>query len=387
METQFDPSLVVPIRDCTDGYEVVYAGDSVTWSRRGQRRDKNDPNQCPRIDSSGMGIPMTVKRRTKKAATSNSEQAAEGTAATTTSGKSRKKKSDSLMSANAIADPAEVGVVVVPRRRSVSRGEAVKTTAPKGRSNGKKRAAKALESSESDSDDDGVVSRDGGRMSDSGDGMQLFHFILTTYKPRLCTLDPEEDADEATDIEADTRSDWVTKYTKFLVGDLGSSATFLGRKFTFTSNCFDRSLPSPYISMSQMTAFRTGKIVAVVFHKNDPSTLCFKFFDCDTLRRPPCSGSPDWFYMPCQNFMSADVSVLCIALLPVFGQEVALAGHALVNRRVVKYFSLYKKWFEGHVFSYSEGREAPYLVLYNDGDKEEMSVTEVVKCLRADKLK
>lgn len=78
----FNAAAVVPISDVTKDFEVVYAGDSVKWSRRGVTRNINDPQNFPRIDSNGVGIAVvTAPRKPRKTkAQKEAEAAAAGAA-------------------------------------------------------------------------------------------------------------------------------------------------------------------------------------------------------------------------------------------------------------------------------------------------------------------
>lgn len=62
-----DPTRIIPLNARSAGYEIVYCGDSVTWSRRGVARDKNDANNFPRIDAGGVGIPRVIAPRAPRA--------------------------------------------------------------------------------------------------------------------------------------------------------------------------------------------------------------------------------------------------------------------------------------------------------------------------------
>ena len=156
-------------------------------------------------------------------------------------------------------------------------------------------------------------------------------------------------------------------------------ALYLGRRFKFIV-----AEVAPFISDVDVAGFGTGRVMSVVVQRTDKSVLCFKFYDCDKYRVVPAPHSDKWRYMPCTTLMSDLTPSLFTKLVPVYGQEVALGGFALVNRRVVKYFPSHRRWFEGIVRTYSPDMSAPYFILYDDGDKEDMTATEVLRWLRPD---
>ena len=140
VDKPLDASRIVPLNAQTAGYEVVYVGDCVSWSRRGVHRDKNSPENFPRKTADGVGIPLTTGRKTKAA-----KPDADGVAPVVTPAVRRR--------APAKPKVAVQGVVVDARRRGAAAPVAAAAEPPTA--NATRRTThkkKPVESSSSDSE-------------------------------------------------------------------------------------------------------------------------------------------------------------------------------------------------------------------------------------------
>jgi len=188
------------------------------------------------------------------------------------------------------------------------------------------------------------------------------------------------ESDVTADDERRCANGWITRKTHFDIGVCGNAALYYGRKFKF--RC-DHSLPglcSPYISDAQISGLQTAVITAIVSHLKDGNeVLCFKIYDADKHRNPPSDSSKEWQYVPCDLVMHEDNNTL-IDLVPIHSTyPEGVTQHNLKKRRVNKHFL--NKFFRGVVTDYNAKADT-YQVVYVDGDREDLSLAELVPILR-----
>lgn len=167
---------------------------------------------------------------------------------------------------------------------------------------------------------------------------------------------------------------WILHKSNFTLAHMPNTCLYLQKTFTFT----DAAKKMNYVTSGAKTVL-TGKIVAVVSNYTiGHSKLHFKYYDCvKHPKHPPLDDDKSgWYYSMCKDIITTSVTKTHAK----WCKPLQLFGKVLINRRVQRLFDN-ERWFIGKIVKYDANSTLGYHIVYEDGDEEDISQSEVLKGL------
>jgi hypothetical protein len=188
--------------------------------------------------------------------------------------------------------------------------------------------------------------------------------------------------DDETDWEDVDEEGFVKKRAKFAVNKYGNSALYIGLEFHVMPS-FKKYANFIFPCGRIMERGKIASVVAKkVIHGESSSSsdevLFFTYYDLDKHRHPPPTGSSEWKYAKCEEFLTTNAKKKMVKW--AVGQDVK--GDRLIGRRVcIEWYN--DKFYRGTITKYKPSNNS-YQVSFDDGDEKEFKENKILSSLRVE---
>lgn len=363
--------------------DIVEATDCVGWTRPKEwHRSKNHPQNAARIKRDEQGNEVALASRAKKR-------------------KKRSKNEDNSRKdiKNARSKTSKTGNE--KQRRITGNNH--------GSRNKKKRSKKEIDEDEEEDDEESMELEDDDTVDDcaSGDNEEDVASELGEHEDKEGSAVESEvdygkkievnkslpfndffallsglDNDDETDWDETDSKGFVRKRSDFNVPKYGNAAIYIGQEFK-VMEAFKKHANFVFPDGKIMERGKIASVLAKKIDRGETSSssdevLYFTYYDLDKHRHPPPTGSSDWKYVKCEDFLTINVKKKMVK----WTADKDVTGVRLIGRRVCIQWSN-DKFYRGTITNYKSSNNS-YQVSFDDGDEKEYKENKIFNSLRVD---